>query len=196
MRAINFGTLGVVGTMLAFPAMAQSWNQNPGQNGWQQQGQPGSGYNQNQAFNGPNMPGGNNQGGGFNAPGGNWNNRGYAPGQSGSSGMSQNGPWAGSGYGPGAANQQSNNFGANGYNQGGNQGRFSNRQFAAQEVHALRMALEQAGFSDIRILPESFLVQARDRDGRRVLMLISPRGFEAVTAVNPGPRPPITGGTP
>jgi hypothetical protein len=44
--------------------------------------------------------------------------------------------------------------------------------------------LAQAGFSDIRIMPESFLVRAKDRDGNPVMMVINPDSVTAITAAS------------
>jgi hypothetical protein len=38
----------------------------------------------------------------------------------------------------------------------------------------LKQSLEQAGFKDIRITAESYVVHARDKDGSPVVMMISP----------------------
>ena len=38
----------------------------------------------------------------------------------------------------------------------------------------LSQSLTQAGFSDVHVLPESFLVRAKDRDGNPVMMVINP----------------------
>ncbi len=44
--------------------------------------------------------------------------------------------------------------------------------------------LEEAGFSEVRVMPESFLVRAKDKDGNPVMMLINPDSFTAVTAMS------------
>ena len=41
--------------------------------------------------------------------------------------------------------------------------------------------LEQAGFTNVRIMPESFLVRANDKEGHPVMMLINPDSVMAVT---------------
>ena len=41
--------------------------------------------------------------------------------------------------------------------------------------------LEQAGFSDIKIMPQSFLVRAKDKSGNPVMMVINPVSVLAVT---------------
>ena len=38
----------------------------------------------------------------------------------------------------------------------------------------IRQALEQSGFKDVRVVPESFVVRAQAPDGSRVVMLLSP----------------------
>ena len=47
----------------------------------------------------------------------------------------------------------------------------------------VKQNLEQAGFTDIRVMPESFLVRAKDRTGNPVMMIINPDSFTAVTAI-------------
>jgi len=44
----------------------------------------------------------------------------------------------------------------------------------------LQKSLQDAGFTDIHIMPSSFLVRAKDRDGNPVMMVINP---DSVTAV-------------
>ncbi len=44
--------------------------------------------------------------------------------------------------------------------------------------------LAKAGFSDIKVMPESFLVRAKDPSGNPVMMVINP---DSVTAVTYGP---------
>jgi hypothetical protein len=46
--------------------------------------------------------------------------------------------------------------------------------------------LQDAGFTDIHIMPSSFLVRAKDKDGNPVMMVINPDSVTAVTAI-PGP---------
>ena len=54
----------------------------------------------------------------------------------------------------------------------------------------LQATLQQAGFTDIKVVPSSFLVQAKDRDGNPVMMVINPDSVFAVTA---GPASSTTG---
>lgn len=46
--------------------------------------------------------------------------------------------------------------------------------------------LAKAGYTDIKIMPESFLVRAKDRGGNPVMMIINPDSVTAITEVNPG----------
>jgi hypothetical protein len=57
------------------------------------------------------------------------------------------------------------------------QGQAQNRQSAQQRVQS---DLQAAGFTDIRIMPESFLVRAKDKSGNPVMMVINPDSVAAV----------------
>jgi hypothetical protein len=46
--------------------------------------------------------------------------------------------------------------------------------------------LEEAGYTDINIMPESLLVRAKDRSGNPVLMIINPDSITAITQFNSG----------
>jgi hypothetical protein len=52
--------------------------------------------------------------------------------------------------------------------------------------------LQQAGFTDIQIMPSSFLVRAKDKDGNPVMMVINPDSVTAITEV-PGQGNQTTG---
>ena len=60
--------------------------------------------------------------------------------------------------------------------------------------------LKQAGFTDIQILPSSFLVRAKDSAGNPVIMVINPNSVTAVTeitaptGVSPSPQGKSSGG--
>jgi hypothetical protein len=195
MQLSKIGPLGVLGAALAMPAMAQTGNQGM----WQGQGGGYSGYDRgmNQGMNGPgNYVGGSGpngwRGGGYsghdqgmNGPG-NYSG-GFGPNSSGGYANSPNG-WRGGEYGPGGSPPQGQSSGGNYYGQGGpgNQGGFPHQHLVAREVHALRQALEQAGFRNVHVLPQSFLVRAQDQQGRRVLMIIDPHGLTEVTELNSG----------
>jgi hypothetical protein len=56
---------------------------------------------------------------------------------------------------------------------------------STQSIQAqVKNNLAQAGFSDIRIMPESFLVRAKDQNGNPVMMVINPDSVTAVTAAS------------
>ena len=44
--------------------------------------------------------------------------------------------------------------------------------------------LTKAGFTDIKIMPTSFMVRAKDQSGNPVMMVINPDSFTEVTAVS------------
>lgn len=46
--------------------------------------------------------------------------------------------------------------------------------------------LHDAGFTDIQVMPSSFLVRAHDRDGNPVMMVINPDSVTAVTEMKNG----------
>lgn len=48
----------------------------------------------------------------------------------------------------------------------------------------LRSNLQQAGFTDIRVVPQSFLVRAKDRQGNPAMMVVTPDSFTMVTAMD------------
>ena len=48
----------------------------------------------------------------------------------------------------------------------------------------VRQDLEQAGFTNVQVMPESFLVRAHDKQGRPVMMVINPDSITAVTQVS------------
>lgn len=52
---------------------------------------------------------------------------------------------------------------------------------AAQKI---KQDLQSAGFTDVKVVAESFVVQARSRDGDPVLMTIGPRGMSVFEARN------------
>ncbi|MBV9288357.1 MAG: hypothetical protein JO288_11150 [Hyphomicrobiales bacterium] len=83
---------------------------------------------------------------------------------------------AGSGPTPGASALQQKEGqtggGQNAANGGMGQMRISDR---------MRDDLKKAGFTDIKIMPESFLVRAKDPQGNPVMMVINPDSVTAVT---------------
>jgi hypothetical protein len=53
----------------------------------------------------------------------------------------------------------------------------------------VRDNLAKAGFTDIRVMPTSFMVRAKDQSGNPVMMVINPDSFTEVTAI-PGTNSP------
>jgi hypothetical protein len=56
-------------------------------------------------------------------------------------------------------------------------------------TQSIKQDLQNAGFTDVRIVAESFVVQAKSRDGNPVLMTIGPHGmsvFEAMSSDDSG----------
>ena len=47
----------------------------------------------------------------------------------------------------------------------------------------LQKTLQDAGLTDIQVVPHSFLVRAKDRDGNPVMMMINPDSIMAVTEI-------------
>jgi hypothetical protein len=56
-------------------------------------------------------------------------------------------------------------------------------QQVAQQV---RKNLQDAGFSDIQLMPSSFMVRAKDKSGNPVMMVINPDSVTAVTELKNG----------
>lgn len=52
--------------------------------------------------------------------------------------------------------------------------------------------LAKAGYTDIRVMPESFLVRAKDPKGNAVMMLINPDSLTEVTTASPNNKEPVT----
>ena len=82
---------------------------------------------------------------------------------------------------PAPSQTQSNQTGAGGQSQ---------NQSIRQQV---QKNLSQAGYSDIKIMPESFLVRAKDKDGNPVMMVINPDSITAITEINRGDGSATTG---
>ncbi|MHB2206439.1 hypothetical protein [Methylobacterium sp. CM6257] len=58
----------------------------------------------------------------------------------------------------------------------------------------LKQDLQNAGFSDVSVLNEAFVVRARSKNGDPVVMTIGPSGFDMVEAVHSA-NPSMTGST-
>jgi hypothetical protein len=52
--------------------------------------------------------------------------------------------------------------------------------------HKLQQSLQQAGFKDVKILDESFLVQAQSADGTPVVMMVNPASHQSAALSNQG----------
>jgi len=59
-------------------------------------------------------------------------------------------------------------------------------QPAAKVSEQIKMNLQNAGFTDIKVMPSSFIVRARDRDGHPVMMVINPDSVTEITATGLG----------
>jgi hypothetical protein len=60
----------------------------------------------------------------------------------------------------------------------------SNSGDAQTIQHQVQSNLQQAGFTDIQMMPSSFLVRAKDSAGNPVIMVISPDSVTAVTEIS------------
>jgi len=71
-------------------------------------------------------------------------------------------------------------------------------QDPAQLRQSIQHDLEQAGYTNIQIAPEAFLVRAKDKQGHPVTMMIEPGVVTAVTNLGssgaPGTTTPHSGG--
>jgi len=59
----------------------------------------------------------------------------------------------------------------------------ASKQNTATVQQQVKQNLAAAGFSDIQVMPESFLVRANDKNGNPVMMIINPDSLTAVTAI-------------
>jgi hypothetical protein len=55
---------------------------------------------------------------------------------------------------------------------------------SALTIDKLTQDLQKAGFSEVKILQDAFLVQAKTKDGNPILMTISPNGVSALEVSN------------
>ena len=51
-------------------------------------------------------------------------------------------------------------------------------------VQKIEQDLQSAGFKDVKVMAESFVVQAKSKDGDPVLMTIGPHGMSVFEAIN------------
>ena len=71
--------------------------------------------------------------------------------------------------------------GMNGQNATNGQNAMNSAQGGLHISQKLRNDLTNAGFTDIRIMPESFMVRAKDSQGNPVMMVINPDSVTAIT---------------
>lgn len=62
----------------------------------------------------------------------------------------------------------------------------NNQQTAQNLPQEIRTKLKDDGFSDIKIVPGSFIVSAKDKRGEPVTMMIGPESMMVLTQVTPG----------
>ena len=60
----------------------------------------------------------------------------------------------------------------------------SNHESNVLTVNKLKNDLEKAGFTDVKILQDSFVVQAKDKEGNPTVMSLSPSGVVAISELN------------
>jgi hypothetical protein len=77
-----------------------------------------------------------------------------------------------------ASTGSTNSAGSSSNNASAQQGSVAPR--IAQKLHD---DLTKAGFSDVHVMPESFLVRAKDSGGNPVMMVVNPDSVTAVTAL-------------
>ncbi len=70
---------------------------------------------------------------------------------------------------------------------GGANDRSVDDQKAMHVGQKLRADLSKAGYTDISVVPSSFVVHAKDSKGNPVMMVISPDSVTAITAQNAAP---------
>ena len=58
-------------------------------------------------------------------------------------------------------------------------------RITADTQQRIRQSLEQSGFKDVRVIPESFVVRAQAPDGSHIVMLLSPDEVSGVAMQNP-----------
>ena len=71
-------------------------------------------------------------------------------------------------------------------------------QQSALTVDKLKQDLQNAGFSEVKVLQDAFLIQAKTKDGNPILMTIGPNGMSALEVSNPSgaSQPHTTGQAP
>ncbi len=74
----------------------------------------------------------------------------------------------------------------NQHNQQFKTGAKSGQMSGGELEQRLKQDLGKAGFTDIRVMPESFLVRARNAEGQPVMMVVNPDSITAVTQTGQG----------
>jgi hypothetical protein len=77
---------------------------------------------------------------------------------------------------------QQNNMGSSTQSAGGQSS--PGASVSADTQQKIRQSLEQSGFKDIRVVPETFVVRAQAPDGSRIVMLLSPDQISEVVMPN------------
>lgn len=62
----------------------------------------------------------------------------------------------------------------------------ANQQHSLATAQKLKQDLQNAGFTDVNVMAEAFVVRAKTKSGDPVVMTIGPNGFEAVEAIPAG----------
>lgn len=57
-------------------------------------------------------------------------------------------------------------------------------QHSVLTVDKLKQELQTAGFSDVKVLQDAFLIQAKTKDGNPILMTLGPHGMSALEMSN------------
>lgn len=74
----------------------------------------------------------------------------------------------------------------------------SGNQRSMATAQKIKQDLQAAGFTDVNVVAESFVVQAKTKDGDPVVMTVGPHGMTVFEAMNPahaGSSPSTTGST-
>lgn len=87
--------------------------------------------------------------------------------------------------GPGAMDS-TKNTGGTGSSAQQTTGSAQNSQSAQNLPQQIRSKLQNSGFTDITVVPQTFAVSAKDRDGDPVMMMIGPHTMTIIQAMNAG----------
>ena len=65
-------------------------------------------------------------------------------------------------------------------------------------IEKLKQDLQKAGFTEVKVLEDAFLIQAKTKDGNPIVMSIGPNGMSALEMSTPSSasQPPTTGQAP